>query len=32
MGEEEKSGLYTLLFRKTDDGWRIVHDHSSSAE
>jgi uncharacterized protein (TIGR02246 family) len=32
IGEEEKSGLYTLLFRKTEDGWRIVHDHSSSAE
>jgi ketosteroid isomerase-like protein len=26
------SGLYTLLFRKTPDGWRIVHDHSSSAQ
>jgi ketosteroid isomerase-like protein len=24
-------GLYTLLFRKTPEGWRIVHDHSSSA-
>ncbi len=30
--EDERSGLYTLLFRKTDDGWRIVHDHSSSAK
>ena len=25
------SGLYTLLLRKTPQGWRIVHDHTSSA-
>ena len=25
------SGLFTLLFRKTSDGWRIVHDHTSAA-
>ncbi len=24
------SGRYTLLFHKTGDGWRIVHDHTSS--
>jgi len=24
-------GLFTLLFRKTDLGWRIVHDHTSSS-
>lgn len=24
-------GLFTLLFKKTNDGWRIVHDHTSSA-
>ncbi|MEE4209577.1 MAG: nuclear transport factor 2 family protein [Parvularcula sp.] len=24
------TGLFTLIFRKTDDGWRIVHDHTSS--
>jgi len=23
-------GAFTLIFRKTDDGWRIIHDHSSS--
>lgn len=28
---EQPSGLYTLLFRKTPGGWKIVHDHSSSA-
>ncbi len=30
---KEKShpeGLFTLLFRKTKNGWRIVYDHSSS--
>lgn len=25
------SGLFTLLFRRLDVGWRIVHDHTSSA-
>jgi ketosteroid isomerase-like protein len=25
------SGLFTLLLRKTADGWRIVHDHTSVA-
>jgi ketosteroid isomerase-like protein len=25
-------GLFTLVFRKFADGWRIVHDHSSMAE
>lgn len=24
------TGLFTLLFRHTGQGWRIVHDHSSS--
>ena len=24
-------GLFTLVFKKTDEGWRIVHDHTSSA-
>ena len=27
----EPSGLFTLLFRKTPEGWRIVHDHTSAA-
>lgn len=26
---ESPHGLFTLLMRKTDVGWRIVHDHSS---
>lgn len=25
------SGLFTLIFRRTPDGWRIVHDHTSSS-
>ena len=29
--EDAPSGLFTLLFRKTPEGWRIVHDHTSSA-
>ncbi len=24
-------GLFTLLFKKTDEGWFIIHDHTSSA-
>jgi ketosteroid isomerase-like protein len=30
--QDEPSGLFTLLFRKTDAGWKIVHDHTSAAE
>ncbi|HLW85101.1 MAG TPA: nuclear transport factor 2 family protein [Candidatus Sulfotelmatobacter sp.] len=25
-------GLFTLVFRKFPEGWRIVHDHASAAE
>jgi len=28
---DEPHGTFTLLFRKTKAGWRIVHDHSSSS-
>jgi uncharacterized protein (TIGR02246 family) len=27
--KEMPTGLLTLIFRKTSDGWRIVHDHTS---
>ena len=27
----DSSGLYTLVLRKMPEGWRIVHDHTSSA-
>ena len=29
--KDEPRGRFTLLFRKTKAGWRIVHDHTSSA-
>jgi beta-aspartyl-peptidase (threonine type) len=25
-------GIFTLIFRKFPDGWKIVHDHTSSAK
>ena len=28
---DEPHGRFTLIFRKTKAGWRIVHDHTSSA-
>jgi uncharacterized protein (TIGR02246 family) len=27
--DEVKEGLFTLIFRKTDGTWKIIHDHSS---
>ena len=27
----DASGLFTLILRKTPDGWRVVHDHTSAA-
>ena len=29
--QDEPHGRFTLIFRKTRHGWRIVHDHTSSA-
>lgn len=29
-GGQELGGLYTLIFRRFEDGWKIVHDHTSS--
>ncbi len=29
--KDEPHGRFTLIFRKTKRGWRIVHDHTSSA-
>jgi uncharacterized protein (TIGR02246 family) len=29
MKKENLEGLFTLIMRKTDDGWRIIHDHTS---
>jgi ketosteroid isomerase-like protein len=28
---DQPNGTFTLLFRKKKNGWKIVHDHSSSA-
>ncbi|HZH33915.1 MAG TPA: DUF4440 domain-containing protein [Pyrinomonadaceae bacterium] len=28
-GKTNPNGRYTLIFRKTRDGWRIIHDHTS---
>jgi uncharacterized protein (TIGR02246 family) len=28
---DKPHGRFTLIFRKTPDGWKIVHDHTSSA-
>jgi len=25
----QRSGLFTIVLRKFDEGWRIIHDHSS---
>ena len=25
-------GLFTLIFRKFPDGWKIIHDHTSAEE
>jgi beta-aspartyl-peptidase (threonine type) len=29
-GKETLRGLFTLIFKKKSDGWRIVHDHTSA--
>ncbi len=31
-GGRTPHGLFTLIFRKFPGGWRIVHDHTSTAE
>src|SRR5262249_16823994 len=30
LKKEQPTGLFTLILRKTQDGWRIIHDHTSS--
>jgi ketosteroid isomerase-like protein len=29
MSKEEPHGLFTLIFKRFPEGWRIVHDHTS---
>jgi len=31
MSSGESGGLFTLTFRKFADGWKIIHDHTSTA-
>ncbi len=30
LGEGNPTGLFTLIVRHTSEGWRIVHDHTST--
>ena len=30
--KDQPHGRFTLIFRRFDDGWKIVHDHTSAAE
>lgn len=32
VNQSNPSGLFTLLMKKTPNGWRVFHDHTSSAE
>jgi len=29
-GDKTQEGVFTLIFSRTKDGWRIVHDHTST--
>jgi len=31
MTTGEQGGLFTLIFRKFSDGWKIIHDHTSAS-
>lgn len=31
MDSSESGGLFTLTFRKLAEGWKIIHDHTSTA-
>jgi beta-aspartyl-peptidase (threonine type) len=30
LGKETATGIFTLVVRKLPEGWRIIHDHTSS--
>ena len=30
LDNDQPSGLFTLIARRTEDGWRIIHDHTSA--
>jgi ketosteroid isomerase-like protein len=31
-GDKNPHGVFTLVFRKFPEGWKIIHDHTSTAE
>lgn len=31
MSSGDQGGLFTLIFRKFPDGWKIIHDHTSTS-
>jgi ketosteroid isomerase-like protein len=31
-GDKQPHGVFTLVFRKFPEGWKIIHDHTSTAE
>jgi beta-aspartyl-peptidase (threonine type) len=32
LGKESPGGLFTLIVKKLPEGWRIIHDHTSSEQ
>jgi uncharacterized protein (TIGR02246 family) len=32
LADTSPHGAFTLVFQKTDDGWKIIHDHSSGVD
>ena len=32
MEDSSPHGVFTLILRRTDEGWRIIHDHSSGVD
>ncbi len=31
QSKDKPTGLFTLIFKRTADGWRIIHDHTSGS-
>jgi ketosteroid isomerase-like protein len=29
---DEPAGVFTLVFRRFPEGWRVIHDHTSASE
>jgi beta-aspartyl-peptidase (threonine type) len=32
LGKDRSTGLFTLVCKRLPEGWRIVHDHTSTDE